>query len=656
MISAIVIANVLISILLITIATGKLHTVNTKIGEIIGFSDAAYFNGTQRPVLMYLGIPYAEVPTGERRFQKPVPKSPFPSPYNATFSRLASSHPTSSGLIPELLEDCLFLNIFVPGDRIINTLATYPVMIWIHGGSYARDITYMYSGDVISAFGEVVVVTINYRQGFFGFFSTGDEVASGNYGLWDQRLTFTWVQDNIADFGGDPNSVTLFGESAGAVSVSFHSLYPGNTGLFHRIILQSGTALSHSPDVGSNIGHIGSYLGCNHTSSADLVKCLRSAREKDILQAMQSSDVGTAFQPVVDGDIVKTTLPVLRRSLEGFKSDMAEHFGSLDILTGYNSNDGGRYMNPFWKPVMDVDSNEFNILIPRADFEDNIIPQNVVLVFGSNSSLLKEEFIYHYTDWTDPDDDFKRRNILNDFKSDLWLRYPILFLSNVHSNIKAKAGTYVYEFMYQPSYNNISPSWLNGTNTGIELPLLFGFSNRMRQFIPLPEPEMISHEDIYLSKIMIDMWTNFAKTGNPNTPRHVSGDVWKEYTPTTRDYVQLVNTQVVAKQNPMNQRMAFYFRILPKALDVINAATQNDCNKYPDFLSDVGLDSSPCKSTEPEYKRSERFNMDIVALENILISLIVLSATLLLCVMLSCSYICLDNRRRIIRSSSKYIL
>ncbi|KAK3582040.1 hypothetical protein CHS0354_025646 [Potamilus streckersoni] len=647
MIQTTVTSTVLIIILLIAIATGKLHNVSTKIGEIIGFSDIAYFNGTQRPVLIYLNIPYAEVPTGERRFQNPVPKSPFSSPYNATFSRMAYLYsPSSAGKNPESSENCLFLNIFVPGDRIINSSATYPVMIWIHGGYSVWGSAYMYPGDVISAFGEVVVVTINYRQGFFGFFSTGDKVASGNYGLWDQRLTFEWVHDNIADFGGNPNAVTLFGESAGAVSVSYHSLYPGNKGLFHRIILQSGTVLSHSPEVGSSIGNIGSYLGCNHTRSDDLVKCLRSVPEKDILQAIKSNDFRTIFQPVVDGDMVTTTTPDLRRSIEDLNPDMVEHFASLDLLTGYNSNDGGIYMNSFWEPVMDIDSNENNYLVTRADFEDVIVPQNVILAFGSNSSLLKEEFIYHYTDWTDPGDDFKRRKNVNDFKSDLWLRYPTLYLSNIHSNINPKAGTYVYEFKYQPSYIAISPSWLDGTNNGIELPLLFGFSSRMKQFVPLPEPQMISPEDTSLSKTMIDMWTNFAKTGNPNTPRHISGDVWKAYTPKAGDYLQFAagNPQAVAKQSPTNQRIAFYFEILPKALDVIDVATQKDCNNTGP-LFDFGLDCSSCKSTAPEYNRSGKFNTDIVTLENILICLIVLSAVLLICVLLSCVYICFRLQR-----------
>ncbi|XP_015472384.1 bile salt-activated lipase-like [Parus major] len=147
-------------------------------------------------------------------------------------------------------EDCLYLNIWVPqGRRQIST--KLPVMVYIYGGAFLVGGSqganfldnYLYDGEEIAVRGNVIVVTINYRLGPLGFLSTGDENLPGNYGLKDQHMAIAWVKRNIKAFGGDPDNITIFGESAGAASVSLQTLSPKNKGLFKRAISQSGVGV-----------------------------------------------------------------------------------------------------------------------------------------------------------------------------------------------------------------------------------------------------------------------------------------------------------------------------------------------------------------------------------------------------------------------------
>ncbi|CAO2610064.1 Pyrethroid hydrolase Ces2e [Lemmus lemmus] len=138
-------------------------------------------------------------------------------------------------------EDCLYLNIYTPAHA--REGSNLPVMVWIHGGALVIGMASMNDGSTLAAIEDVVVVTIQYRLGVLGFFSTGDEHARGNWGYLDQVAALRWVQKNIAHFGGNPDVVTIFGVSAGGTSVSSLVVSPMSKGLFHRAIMQSGVSL-----------------------------------------------------------------------------------------------------------------------------------------------------------------------------------------------------------------------------------------------------------------------------------------------------------------------------------------------------------------------------------------------------------------------------
>jgi len=191
-------------------------------------------------VLRYRGIPYAAAPVGERRFAPPD----RPHPWNGT--RPAAEPGARCAQLPDppdadtgsATEDCLTLDVTVPVGTAPD--ARLPVLVWIHGGGFNAGAGTEVDPRRLAEAGPLVVVTVNYRLGIFGFFGLPGLEGSGSFGLLDQRAALVWVQRNIAAFGGDPDSVALAGQSAGADSVCAHLTSPASTGLFHRVIMQSG--------------------------------------------------------------------------------------------------------------------------------------------------------------------------------------------------------------------------------------------------------------------------------------------------------------------------------------------------------------------------------------------------------------------------------
>ncbi|XP_072146217.1 cholinesterase-like [Dermacentor andersoni] len=214
---------------------------STSQGPLIGKTER--FDGNT--VEAYLGIPYAQPPVGKLRFRKPVPLASWNGTYDARKAKhscIQTLYPIIFHIDTDLSEDCLYLNVWTPskgGPR-------RPVLVWIHGGAFKFGSSHerWYNGAALASLNNVVVVSLNYRLGLFGFLNSGDEEAPGNMGLWDQNEALKWIQRNIANFGGDPDLVTLFGESAGSMSVHAHVLSPHSKGLFRRAVMLSGSSLS----------------------------------------------------------------------------------------------------------------------------------------------------------------------------------------------------------------------------------------------------------------------------------------------------------------------------------------------------------------------------------------------------------------------------
>jgi len=289
--------------------------VETRAGKIEGYERGG--------LCVFKGIPYAAPPIGKRRWLPPEPVEPWSGVRQAQNSAaIAPQNPIEIGILtprePEPQnEDCLYLNIWTSG--IDNERR--PVLFWIHGGGFTMGSgsSPVYSGRILSQRGNAVVVTINYRLGTLGFLNLNEVTdgripATGNEGLLDQIAAMEWVQDNIVAFGGDPGNVTIFGESAGGMSVGCLLVTPRAGGLFHKAIPQSGAASVAQPlDVAVKVSE--QFLDVLDLSASD-VDALRSLRVGELLVAQQELttrmmrlNVGMSLQPVIDGKIL-TSVPL----------------------------------------------------------------------------------------------------------------------------------------------------------------------------------------------------------------------------------------------------------------------------------------------------------------------------------------------------------
>ncbi|XP_049958879.1 pyrethroid hydrolase Ces2e-like isoform X7 [Schistocerca serialis cubense] len=251
--------------------------VTVQQGSLQGSTATSVYNTSYTA---FLGVPYAEPPVGELRFQDPQPAGSWEGVRNAT--SYGSDCVQSSG---DGSEDCLYLNVFVPG--VPEEGAGLPVLFWVHGGGFVvgSGSDQEHGPDFLVSYG-VILVTINYRLGPLGFLSTGDEVVPGNAGVKDQHLALTWVKQNIASFGGDPDLVTLQGQSAGGMAVSLHLVSPLSSGLFSRLIIQSGNFIGSSAPLEAarrNAFRLGAALGFETDDSQQLVDFLRSVNATDLL-------------------------------------------------------------------------------------------------------------------------------------------------------------------------------------------------------------------------------------------------------------------------------------------------------------------------------------------------------------------------------------
>ncbi|WP_223813704.1 carboxylesterase/lipase family protein [Geobacillus zalihae] len=307
-------------------------------------------------VSVWRGIPYAAPPIGSLRFrapQKPIPwKGVRPAKHFGP-AAMQNERETMKFLndCPSYKsEDCLYLNIWSPGADGQKR----PVMVWIHGGSFAygSGSSPMYDGASFAELGNVVIVTINYRLGVFGFLHLADiggesYMESGNCGLLDQVAALRWVQENIEAFGGDPDNITIFGESAGAVSVSTLLTMPAAKGLFHKAIMQSGTTKhTRTTEVATQVTE--QLLSFLDVRPSELSRLERVSAD-DLLKATELLHP-RVFGPVRDGNILsENTEQVIKN---GFSRDIPiligtnrdEWFGSPILIHG-----GRSWMISAWK-------------------------------------------------------------------------------------------------------------------------------------------------------------------------------------------------------------------------------------------------------------------------------------------------------------------
>ncbi|XP_012275036.1 venom carboxylesterase-6 [Orussus abietinus] len=280
--------------------------VRTPLGRIKGYHKVSQHGRLYRA---FEGIPYALPPVGKLRFKPPQRIPAWPGELLATkFGSMClqySHFPDSENRRVFGAEDCLYLNVYAPVKDDYEQLL--PVIIWIHGGAFQYGCDH-YTGAKYLLDRDVILVTINYRLGPFGFLSTEDEVIPGNNGLKDQSMALRWVSENIEWFGGDPKRVTLTGLSAGGVSVHYHYLSPLSAGLFQGGISFSGTSFTcwaQTENSAEKAKKLGALMGCPTSTTKEMVRCLRYRPAQSIVEAEKEFmpwlyNPFTPFGPVVE--------------------------------------------------------------------------------------------------------------------------------------------------------------------------------------------------------------------------------------------------------------------------------------------------------------------------------------------------------------------
>ena len=508
------------------------QTVDTDVGKFIGYVDNVSFNGIQRQVVKYIGIPYAEPTGGENRFAEPKPKQQLSEPYIANRTDLPNICPQLFGgyILAEttdgrMSEDCLHLSIYAPAGTLNTGSQKYPVLLWIHCGSFVVGLSDQYPGDVLSGFNDVILVVVNYRLNVFGFFSTGDGTVTGNQGLFDQALAIKWVHDHISNFGGDPKEVTLFGGSAGAVSVLYQAMYVGNEGYIKRAIVQSASPMAVA---NPNMMPFAAFAGCNQSTSTEVVKCLREMSWKDLSDKAENPNSGAHFAPVVDGKFIKRSLLEI---IADPNSEEMQRFAKIDAIFGVNNLEGAMYMLPVYGKVVpgvreeDLKWISINVThemeISRPLLESTIMPSIIIpRTFPSGvPDIVKDAIISKYSDWNDPNNPKNIRDKVMDLTTDL--EFAVNAVKSANARVQAveatrgQANTYFYQYSYFSDIFKARPSWMHtGADHADEILSVLGFSDKQALFAKYhvtsytPTPS-----DIKMSSLVMNYWVNFATTG-----------------------------------------------------------------------------------------------------------------------------------------------
>ncbi|XP_034287340.1 neuroligin-4, X-linked isoform X1 [Pantherophis guttatus] len=569
---------------IVTTNYGKIRGVRTPLpNEILG------------PVEQYLGVPYASPPTGERRFQPPEPPSSWTGIRNATqFAAVCPQYLDERSLLNDMLpvwftanldtvmtyvqdqnEDCLYLNIYVPTEDGANTKKSAdditstdrgededihdqnskkPVMVYIHGGSYMEGTGNIVDGSILASYGNVIVVTINYRLGVLGFLSTGDQAAKGNYGLLDQIQALRWIEENIGSFGGDPKRVTIFGSGAGASCVSLLTLSHYSEGLFQKAIIQSGTALSswavnYQPAKYTAI--LAEKVGCNTLDTTDLVECFRNKNYKELIQqTITPATYHIAFGPVIDGDVIPDDPQILMEQGE---------FLNYDIMLGVNQGEGLKFVDGIVDNEEGISPNDFDFSV--SNFVDNLYG------YPEGKDTLRETIKFMYTDWADKENpETRRKTLVALFTDHQWVA-PAVATADLHAQYGSP--TYFYAF-YHHCQSEMKPSWADSAH-GDEVPYVFG--------IPMIGPTELfncnfSKNDVMLSAVVMTYWTNFAKTGDPNQPvpqdtkfihtkpNRFEEVAWSKYNPKDQLYLH-IGLKPRVRDHYRATKVAFWLELVP---------------------------------------------------------------------------------------------
>ncbi|KAM9269052.1 uncharacterized protein FYN16_005515 [Cariama cristata] len=532
----------------------------TKYGRVRGYQfkvDAA-----ERSVHVFLGLPFAKPPVGPLRFSEPQPPEPWKGVRDATsyppmclqdkvqgqiFSDAITNRKEKVPL--QMSEDCLYLNVYTPVSA--EKQEKLPVFVWIHGGGLIFGAASSYDGSALAAFDNVVVVTIQYRLGIVGYFSTGDKHARGNWGYLDQVAALQWIQENIIHFGGDPGSVTIAGESAGGVSVSALVLSPLAKGLFHKAISESGTAVrvlfTDQPE--EEAQRIATASGCEKSSSAATVECLRQKTEEEIVQITLKMDFTALQLCYTSPEKCEQHSLFISASADGvFFPKTPRQLLSEKMINAV----------PY---IIGINNCEFGWVIPMLmkfpaytdgldkDVARQLLQSSLELPFKGITSEVVDRVYNEYIG--NAENGAQVRDGLLDAIGDPFFVLSAIEVARYHRD--AGNPVYFYEFQHRPSSAaGVVPEFVKADH-GDEIAFVFG------------KPFLAGHateEENRLSRTVMRYWTNFARNGNPNGEGLVH---WPQYDQDER-YLEIDLMQKAAKKLK-ERKMEFWTQLTKQMMN-----------------------------------------------------------------------------------------
>eukprot|EP01084_Bolivina_argentea_P171806 297645_1 len=480
---------------------GENVTISTTLGDIVGIGEDNY--------ITFKSIPYTEnIPIADYRFTESTIKTSHyeNNVYDARHYRYACIQPFTPFLFFEQSEDCLTLNIFTPNIDINGTVSNQllPVMVWIHGGSFLFQTGQMYNGKHFMKKSNVIFVSINYRLGGLGFLSTqsmlhesNGKSTGGMNGIYDQIIALQWINNYIQDYGGNPNKVTIFGESAGGFSVCFLTLIPLAAGLFEQAIIQSGHCSIPQP--------FASPATKEHGLERSLSAITVSGLEDNllILRAANTSIFTTTLlaYPSVDGYLLQDTTHNMlvnnNFTLNGNK-----------IMTGSTSMDTLISWPWFFSfgNRMPTNNDEFDTYLRQYIYDQN------------DRDLIKNTYY--------PSSDFPLGQYQQQIFSNNSMRWAIL---NADVCFKCSGIWYLNKLLNNTVnandidlylYNLIGPKAIDYVTHGGDVIYLFPDVVFTLSFLGLTQDDL-------LSDLMIDQWVSFAAYGIPNS--NLTTETWMRY-------------------------------------------------------------------------------------------------------------------------------
>lgn len=505
--------SVLFVVMLLSFASAK----EARRGPLVSTANGpvrGVLRGFEEKSASWWGIPFAEPPVGNLRFRSPQPlQRTWTEPFDA--EKAGSPCLQILGLPVLGQEDCLYLNVHAPTKP--RTTGALPVMIWIYGGAYTMGDGFefgLYDGKNLAEYHDVVVVTMNYRLSGLGFFALDalkqedPHLSTGNYALHDQQLAMRWVQTNIANFGGDPGRVTLFGQSAGAFSVMWHLVSIQSKGLFHAAIMESGnTALSwfFQPyeKATSMYEDIARAMGC--PASPEQLGCLRALPAmKFVDQAVQSGNASKKemFRPAVHTPLwpLLPNGPVIDGSEFGLLDVPlslvhAGRFNKVPLILGANANDG-----TIFEP-------QLGLVVPGVSWPVSLKPQEVkqVFAFFFENNVSQVDKVYKLQEYaTAP---WKEDAMLSRMMRDLIFLCPSRALAMAFA--EQGMPTFLYVFDYQFGFLADEIVRISDFHAGETFFVWRNFLEAVKVLAPDQTP-------FDMANTMSCKWASFAYTHDPN--------------------------------------------------------------------------------------------------------------------------------------------